>query len=319
MATLPQRTLGRTGLEVTQLGYGAMELRGGSRGPELSDEDAGRLLNLVLDSGITFIDTSPDYGMSEECIGRHISHRRDEFILASKCGCIVGEPPADGRRHVFTRENVTAGVEQSLRRMNTDHIDVVQFHGSPSPAELEAEGGLAALQDLQREGKVRFIGISGTLPHLPEQIAMGVFDEFQIPYSALQREHEDLISAAARAGAGTVIRGGVAKGAPADDKPWDLGRGGRPAGASEDPFTSGAIQQRWEAARLDELAEGVGKMPFILRFTLSHPDLGTTIVGTSNPAHLLDNVRAAEAGPLPAGVYEEAKRRLAEAGSRPEA
>ena len=71
-----------------------MELRGAPRGPEIADPDAGRLLNAVLDGGINLIDTSPDYGRSEELIGAYVSHRRDEFFLASKCGCPM-DPPAD--------------------------------------------------------------------------------------------------------------------------------------------------------------------------------------------------------------------------------
>ncbi len=82
MSNLPTTTLGRIGLEVTKLGYGAMELRGpdatGSQGPGVSDEDAERVLNAVLDAGINFVDTSPDYGRSEELIGRFISKRRSE-------------------------------------------------------------------------------------------------------------------------------------------------------------------------------------------------------------------------------------------------
>src|SRR6266568_3714184 len=88
------RPLGRTQADVTILGYGAMELRGLPRGPEIADEDAGRLLNAVLDGGINLIDTSPDYGRSEELIGAYIGNRRDEFFLASKCGCLL-EVPAD--------------------------------------------------------------------------------------------------------------------------------------------------------------------------------------------------------------------------------
>src|SRR5216683_4246988 len=84
---LPKRTLGRTGLQVTQLGYGAMELRGGPRARDVSDEQAEQILRAVLDSGINYIDTSIDYGLSEERIGRFISGRRDQFFLASKCGC----------------------------------------------------------------------------------------------------------------------------------------------------------------------------------------------------------------------------------------
>src|ERR1700759_4328468 len=87
------RTLGRTGADVTILSYGAMELRGQPRGPEIADDDAGRLLNAVLDRGINLIDTSPDYGRSEELIGPSLSGRRDEFFLASKCGCPLNPPP----------------------------------------------------------------------------------------------------------------------------------------------------------------------------------------------------------------------------------
>jgi aryl-alcohol dehydrogenase-like predicted oxidoreductase len=172
---------------------------------------------------------------------------------------------------------------------------------------MEQDGTVDELLALQKEGKIRFLGMSGTLPHLPDHIAMGVFDAFQIPYSALQREHEELITAAARSGAGTIIRGGVARGAPSDEKGW---RG--PLGLGE-----GEAQRRWEAAELDDLLEGTDRMTFMLRFTLSHPDLSTTIVGTRNSDHLRANVRAAAEGPLPAEVYAEAKRRLAAAGSVP--
>src|SRR5580692_8894065 len=129
---LPTRKLGRTEFNATVLGYGAMELRGADhpyRNSRAIDPDQSeQILNLVLDSGINYIDTSIDYGASEESIGRFISHRRGEYFLASKCGCWVGEPPegltsSDRLPHVFTRENIVAGVEQSLRRMKTDHLD----------------------------------------------------------------------------------------------------------------------------------------------------------------------------------------------------
>ena len=295
MSELPRRTLGRTNLEVTVLGYGAMELRGPPRGRPVTPEQAEAVLNGVLDAGINFIDTSIDYGQSEELIGRFIAHRRSEYYLASKCGCLVDTsqaPPGERMPHVFTPENIIAGVNQSLRRMKTDYLDVVQFHASPSRQTLEETGAIETLRDLQREGKVRFIGMSGTLPNLADHIAMGVFDEFQIPYSALNREHEEAIAEAARAGAGTVIRGGVARGAP-----------------SEEHRTEQAWE-RWERARLDDLLDGMTRMEFMLRFTITHPDLHTTIVGTLNPDHLRANLDALRRGPLPPDVYEEAKRRL---------
>ena len=299
------RPLGRTKTDVTILGYGAMELRGLPRGPEITDQDAGRLLNAVLDGGINLIDTSPDYGRSEELIGAWIGHRRDEFFLASKCGCLL-ELPTDASPpypHDYSAANVRADVEQSLRRLRTDRLDLVQVHMSPSPATLAAGRTVEALQELQAEGKVRFIGMSGILPHLPEHIAMKVFDVFQIPYSALQREHEDLITEAVAAGAGTLIRGGAARGAPADDKNWRTGPIGLAAGEG---------QRRWDSSGLEDLlaSSGLTRMEFVLRFTLSHPGLSSTIVGTANLAHLRGNIAVAERGPLPADLYAEAKKRL---------
>src|SRR6202012_921806 len=204
------------------LSYGAMELRGQPRGPEIADEDAGRLLNAVLDGGINLIDTSPDYGRSEELIGTYLGGRRDEYFLASKCGCPLN-PPADATppyAHDYTPANVRADVEQSLRRLRTDRLDLVQVHMSPSKATLDENDTVATLQSLRDEGKVRFIGMSGILPDLPDHIAMGVFEVFQIPYSAVQRDHEDLITAAAGTGAGTLIRGGAALGTAFEDKNW---------------------------------------------------------------------------------------------------
>ena len=178
---LEKRPLGQTGMLVTRMGYGAMSLDSGRFSP-VSPEEAASVLTAVLDAGINFIDTSPDYGESEESVGRFIAHRRGEFYLATKCGCPVAS--SAGTQHVYTRENVVAAVEQSLQRMHTDHIDLIQFHGAPSPDVLEDEGAIETLRDLQSQGKVRFIGISSVLPGLARHITMGVFDAFQIPYSA---------------------------------------------------------------------------------------------------------------------------------------
>jgi len=284
-----RRILGRTGLRVTPLGPGAMEIRGPRSwgGRPVTDRQAERILNAVLDAGINFIDTAYDYGLSEEYIGRFISHRREEYYLATKCGCtVVNAGDHDDTPHVWTRENLLHNIETSLRRMKTDYVDVWQFH-NPSVEEVRAGDLVRVMEEVRSAGKVRWIGVSSKLPEIIPFIQWGVFDTFQIPYSGLERAHEKMITAAARAGAGTIIRGGVARGAP-------------------------------EAARLDELrAPGESRTAFLLRFTLSHPDLHTTIVGTMNPDHLAQNLRAAETGPLPPDVYAEAKRRLDAAGERP--
>lgn len=310
MADLEKRTLGRAGMDVTVLGYGAMELRGYPRGREISEDDAGKILNAVLDLGINFIDTSVDYGASEERIGRHISRRRGEYFLASKCGCLVGWEPDPGQDrggpHVYTKENIAAGVEQSLRRLNTDHLDLLQVHMTPSRQTLEENGVVETMRELQAQGKIRFLGMSGTIPNLADHIEMDAFDAFQIPYSAAQREHENLVGAAADAGAGTIIRGGAARGAP----------GGAERAARRNP----ELLDTWEKADLDSLLdEGQSRMEFVIRFTQTHPGMHTNIAGTINPEHLRANVEAAAKGPLPPDVYAEAKRRLDAAGASPAA
>lgn len=298
--TIPTRILGRTGLEVTTLSYGAMELRGAPKGRDLVDEDVGRLLNTVLDSGITLIDTSIDYGLSEELIGRHVGHRRDEFVLASKCGCPLVEDPDLPTRmgpHDYSQANITAGVEQSLRRLRTDHLDILQVHLTPSREVLEADDVVATLRDLQADGKVRFIGMSGTLPHLDDHIAMGVFDVFQVPYSIVQPQHGACIDAAAAAGSGIIVRGGAARGVP--------------SGGERATERNPELSDVWGRAGLEDLLDGMSAMEFTLRATLSRPGMTTNIVGTLNPAHLLQNIEATQKGPLPGDLLAEAQQRVA--------
>ena len=300
---IPRRVLGRTGLEVTQLGYGAMEVRGHRiwKGRPCSEDQARTILNAVLDAGITFIDTANDYGTSELFIGRFLADRRKEYVLATKCGChmqYAGDH--DETLHVWTRENLLRNIADSLLKMRTGHVDLLQLH-NPDVETAEKFKVVDVLRELKRAGAIRFLGCSSTSPHLRTYIGWGVFDVFQIPYSALERQHENLITEAAEAGAGIIIRGGVARGEPGSG----LGN-----------------ENRWEVfakAGLDELrAEGESRTAFLLRFTLSHPHCHTTIVGTLRPEHLLENVEVACKGPLPSDVYEEAKKRLSAAGQHPE-
>ena len=244
MTELQKRTLGRTGLEVTQLGFGAMELRGGRE--EVSVEDSERVLNAVLDGGINFIDTAPDYDLSEERIGKFVSHRRDEFFLATKCGCnideagVTGEPP-----HLWTGERIRRNIDTSLERMKTDHVDLIQMHG-PSVEEVEQSDVVETLQEIKQSGKSRFIGVSSGAPHLVPFARMGVFDTFQVLYSAVERSHEEMLTQAAELGAGIIIRGGIGKGHRAGDGRWE----------------------NWDKASLEEPAEGMSRYDFVLRFTL---------------------------------------------------
>jgi aryl-alcohol dehydrogenase-like predicted oxidoreductase len=150
--------------------------------------------------------------------------------------------------------------------------------------------------EFRDQGMIRFIGSSSSLPNLPDMIDLGVFDTFQIPYSCLAPKHHDLITKAAETGAGIIIRGGVAQGGP------------------DAEIQREALNDVWTHAGLDELLPaGMLRAKLILRYTLSHPHCHTTIVGTCNAEHLAENLATAEAGPLPAELYDEISSRVAAA------
>ena len=291
-----KKTLGRTGLEVTPIGYGSM----GIRGPKtwgvrvVSEEDADQFLNSVLDAGVNFIDTSPDYGVSEQRIGQYISARRNEFYLATKCGCVYTQHEDHLEiDHIWKKEVIRRNVETSLQRLKTDYVDVLQFHGGDAET-LQREGLIELLMDFRDQGMIKFIGVSSSLPHLSALIELGVFDTFQIPYSCLAPRHHDLMTRAAETGAGIIIRSGIAQGGP------------------DAEIQRPALNDIWTRARLDEvLPDGMNRAELILRYTLSHPHCQTIIVGTCNPAHLAENLAAAARGPLPLDLYEEIGARVA--------
>jgi aryl-alcohol dehydrogenase-like predicted oxidoreductase len=289
------RTLGKTGLEVTQLGYGTMGLRGpkawGVRVVE--EDDADRILNQVLDAGINFIDTSPDYGIAEERIGRYISSRRDEFILATKCGCCpVQHEDHLEIKHEWKPEVLKRNIETSLQRMQTDYIDLLQFHGGDAET-LQSEGLIDTLLEFKRQGLIRFIGMSNSLPNLPALIDLDMFDTFQMPYSCLSPEHHQWMTRAAEQGAGIIVRGGIAKGGP------------------DAVIQRDQLNAVWEKANLDELLnDGMSRAEMILRYTISHPHCDTTIVGTCDDDHFAENLRSVEQGALSSDLYQQITERV---------
>ena len=291
---IQKRTLGRAGLSVTALGYGAMELRN----PGMT-ERAEEVLNTVLDAGITFLDTSPDYGPSEELIGRYLSGRRSEFVLATKCAC---NTTGIGPGHIFTAEQFAKNLDESLRRLKTDHIDLWQIH-CVTPPDLPGgpdDPAVRFMRKVKADGTVSAIGISfkngkASDPAYPtehqkafarEMAGWGVFDTIQLVYGALMRVSEEDIAAIAQTGTGIIARGALQRYFP----------------------ESALIPERAGLAGLCEEGEDINA--FLLRFALADPHIGTVICGSGNPAHIRANVRAAETGPLPADIYMEAKRRL---------
>jgi len=291
------RTFGKTGLNVTVLGYGAMELRN----PSVDKALAEKLLNTVLDSGITFIDTAPDYGPSEDYIGKFITHRRDEYVLATKCGCNIPRPAdPDAPRHIWTGAQLRHNIEHSLKRLNTDHVDIWQIH-SAYPGDLAGTDVLETMFKIKAEGKVRHIAVSmGGASEKYGYVQMrgyldpawDAFEAMQVWYSALVRHSEQAIRDAAAKGVGTILRGATRR-----VDPWE------------------SLADACTKLRLDDLrAPGESAAQFLLRFVASHPGAHTIIVGTQSLDHLAENVVAAEVGPLPADVLAEARKRLDAAG-----
>ena len=320
MTTTPPRTqpagglrrFGATDLHVSRLGYGSMELAGPPLGRDIAEADAIKFINAIVDNGISYIDTSIDYGRSERLIGKALAHRRGEFTLASKCACAVG---VDGHgdalgdkheKHTYTGENVIAGVEQSLVRLQTDHLDVVQVHGDPTRKQLEDGGVIEAMLKLKQQGKVRYIGISSRLPKLAEFVTADYFDLVQVPFSPLQRQNEDVIAQLKQSGKAVIARGVTGRGAPA--KNWET----RPIGTEQ-----GAVQNLWERAGLDDLLDGMSRLEFMIRFVLANTNIDVALVATTNQAHLLDDIALANTGPLDGAVVQAACARLDKAGGGP--
>ena len=165
---LPKAVLGRTGLEVTRLGYGAAFRK------KIAEDHADRLLNHVIDAGVNFVDTAGDYLGSEVRIGRALSHRYGEFHVSTKCGCTERREPhhVNGSIHEWTRDNLYRGVEQSLERLERDTLEMVQLH-SPTVEECERGRLVETLADMRSAGLVGWTGISTELPHLAGLLRVG--------------------------------------------------------------------------------------------------------------------------------------------------
>jgi aryl-alcohol dehydrogenase-like predicted oxidoreductase len=220
IAQIPQpiasiRPLGRTGLGVTPLGFGAFKIGRNEgikypTGYDLPDEaDVGRLLHAVLDLGINYIDTAPAYGLSEERIGRTIGHRRREFTLSTK----MGETFADGRSMFdFSRDGLRASLERSLKRLRTEVLDIVYIHSDGEDLRILNEtDAVATLVDAKQAGLVRAIGLSGKTID-GATAALDWADVVMVEYHLFDRTHEAIIAEAASRGVGVVVKKGLGSG-----------------------------------------------------------------------------------------------------------
>jgi len=303
------RTLGRTGVEVSELCFGAMMF--GDWGN--TDEDEGiRMVHAALDAGINFVDTADVYsqGRSEETVGKALEGRRDDVVLATKVHGQMGE----GRnRQGTSRMWIAREVEDSLRRLRTDHIDLYQIH-RPVPS-TDLEETLGVLTDLQREGKIRYAGCS-TYPAwmvveshwVAERRGLTRFVTEQPPYSIFVRHNEvDLFPVTQRYGMGVLSWSPLAGG-------WLTGKYRRdqevPSGSRAERYThrfaGTPVARRFDMSHQDnqrkldlveELAKvaadaGISMTHMAHAFALSHPAVTSIIIGPKT----LDQLDEAIAG-----------------------
>ena len=209
------RTLGRTGIKVSPYALGALMLGASIGNPD--HDDCIRIIHKALDAGINLIDTADAYshGESEEVVGKALKGRRDRVVLATKLSRPMGDDP---NQQGASRRWIMTAVENSLRRLQTDHIDIYQIH-RPDPT-TDIEETLSALSDLIHSGKVRAIG-SSTMPAsdiveaqwVAERRGLERFRTEQPPYSILNRGIErEVLPVAQRYGMGTLVWGPLAQG-----------------------------------------------------------------------------------------------------------
>ncbi|GAA1268322.1 aldo/keto reductase [Planotetraspora silvatica] len=283
------RTLGRTGIKVSPYALGAM-MFGAIGNPD--HDDAIRIIHRALDAGINFVDTADVYsrGESEEIVGKALKGRRDHVVLATKLHLPMGDDPnqrGNSRRWIMT------AVENSLRRLQTDHIDLYQIH-RPDP-DTDIEDTLSALSDLIHSGKVRVIG-SSTMPAsdiveaqwVSERRRLERFRTEQPTYSILNRGIEtEVLPVAQRYGMGTLVWSPLAKGMLTGrirkGRQTDLRRAAL--------ITSFSDERRLDAVeQLIPLAEkaGLPMTHLAMAFAIAHPGVTSAIIGPRTMEQLDD-------------------------------
>ncbi len=272
---MQRRAFGRSGLVVTALGLGGGQIGEAS----VTEADAAAVLNGALDAGITLIDTARGYGSSEERIGRHLRHRRDEFVVSTKGGYQI-----EGTQD-WTPANIVASVDRALRLLQTDRIDI--FHLHSCPVAVLRQGGLQdALDDAVRAGKILVAAYSGDNEDLRFAAQSGRFGSVETSVNLADQwslhhvlpHHDEL---------------GVIAKRPIANAPWRFAE--RPDGHYAETY--------WD--RLKRLAldpAGLSWDEFALRFTAYAPGVDAAIVGTARLANLQRNAELVDRGPLPPEV-----------------
>jgi len=290
------RTLGRTGIEVSPYCLGAM-MFGAMGNPD--HDDSIRIIHRALDAGINFLDTADVYsqGQSEEIVGKALKGRRDDVVLASKMHYPMGDDP---NHRGNSRRWIIAAVENSLRRLQTDHLDLYQVH-RPDPT-VDVEETLSALSDLIHSGKVRAIGASSfpaseivEAQWVAERRGLERFRTEEPPYSIINRSIErEVLPICQRYGMGTLVWSPLGQG---------LLTGRYRRGQQTGSHRSGGMPQHFSDERkldvveqLIPLAEKVG-LPMThlaMAFAIAHPGVTSAIIGPRTMEQLDDLLAGAD-------------------------
>lgn len=286
------RHLGRTGIAVSEIALGAVELgmdygihaAGAASRP--NEKDAAWMLNRALDLGVNFIDTARAYGDSEAIIGRALKRRRSEFTLATK---VQAADSLNGS----LKKAIRLSVERSLVALQTDIIDILQLHSAPLEVLRRGEA-VEILKELQREGSIRFLGVTvyGQEAAM-EAIQAGAYDCVQIAYNALDRESgQQVLAAAEERDIGIVVRSVLLKGA------LSYRYQHLPETLSELKSAVARV-----AAIADARSMSLPELAF--RFVLRQPAVSTALVGASSVEELEAAIKFSSRGPLPDEIVAE--------------
>jgi aryl-alcohol dehydrogenase-like predicted oxidoreductase len=281
------RTLGRTGIQVSPYGLGAL-MFATSMGN--APEDSARIIRKALDAGINVVDTADAYGDSEDVVGKALKGRRDDVVLATKFGRPTGQDP---NHQGASRRWIVTAVESSLRRLRTDYIDIYQLH-RPDPC-ADIEETLSALTDLVRSGKVRAIGASQTpasgiveAQWVAERRGLARFHTEQPAYSILNRGIErEVLPAIQRFGMGTLVWGPLGQG---------LLTGRVRKNEHNDLRRAGLVRHLSDERRLDVVEKliplaaeaGLPMTHLAMAFTIAHPGVTSALLGARTMDHLDD-------------------------------
>src|SRR5579871_1252210 len=293
------RKLGKSGPEITTVGFGAWAAGGPWKvgwGPQ-SDEDSIAAIHRSLELGCNWIDTAAIYGLghSEVVVGQAIaSFPRNEVFVATKCGRV---PDETGTTHSDLRPtSIRTQLEESLRRLDTDYVDLYQIHWPDNETGTPLEESWSILAALQQEGKVRYLGVSNfNTDHLTRCEAIHHIDSLQPPYSLLRRDIEaDSLPWCLANGTGVIVYSPMQAGLLSGT--FDIARIAEDDWRRRNPyFQEPQLSQHLAfVERLRPIAARKGKTvgQLAIAWTLSHPAVTAAIVGARRPSQVEDNVGA---------------------------